>query len=80
MIDASDKRSLAWLAALPPRKELIVRLALNDRGKDLGPQWGQRVDAQVKACTIDSTGKMVRLLTEVRKQRDVIGAWAPGDG
>jgi len=27
LIDASDKRLMAWLATLPPRDELIVRMA-----------------------------------------------------
>jgi hypothetical protein len=34
MIDASDKRLLAWLAELPPRQELVVRMALNGRSKN----------------------------------------------
>jgi len=30
-------------------------------------------------CRIDSTAKMAKLLTEVRKQGKVIDAWAAGD-
>jgi len=37
LIDASDERLLAWLAELPPRQELVVRMALNGRGKNHGP-------------------------------------------
>jgi hypothetical protein len=33
MIDASDPRLLAWLKTLPPRQELVVRMALNGSAK-----------------------------------------------
>ncbi len=80
MIDASDKRLLAWLAELPLRQELVLRMALNARAKNLGPDWDCRVTALMKACKINTTAKMAKLLTEVRRQGKVIEAWAAGDG
>jgi hypothetical protein len=50
MIDASDKRLLAWLAELPSRQELVVRMALNGRSKNQGRDW----DAP-SFCTHDRT-------------------------
>lgn len=39
MIDAGDGRFRAWLGTLPPRQELVVRMALKARAKNLGPDW-----------------------------------------
>jgi hypothetical protein len=56
---------------------MVVRMALNGRAKNQGPNWGRQV---MKECRIDSTAKMAKLLTDVRKHGDVIDAWAAGDG
>jgi hypothetical protein len=37
MIDATAKRLVVWRPEVPPRPELIVRMALNGRLKNLGP-------------------------------------------
>jgi hypothetical protein len=79
MIDASNKRLVAWLKDLPPRQELVVRMALNGRAKNRGREWERRVDAPMKECRIDSTAKMARPLTDGRKEAEVIEAWAVGD-
>ncbi len=79
MIDASDKRLVAWLAELLHRHELIVRLALNARAKNLGPHWDWRVDALKRLCRIDGTAKMAKLPTEVCRQGKVIEERAAGD-
>jgi hypothetical protein len=42
-IDVSDKRLVAWLAELPPRQELVVRMALNGKAKSLVPNWDRRL-------------------------------------
>lgn len=78
MIDASDKRLLAWLAELPPRHELVVRMALNGRSKNQGQHWDRRVDELKRLCKIDATGKVAKLLTEVFRQGRVIDACAAG--
>jgi hypothetical protein len=75
MIDASDKRLLAWLAKLPPRQELMVRMALNGRSKNQGRDWDVRVSALMRELNVDTTGKMTKLLREVRKQGKVIEPW-----
>jgi hypothetical protein len=80
MIDASDKRLLAWLTTLPPRQELVVRMALNGRAKNKEPDWDRRVAALVRECKIDSAAKMARLLTEVCKQGKVIAVQGAADG
>jgi hypothetical protein len=80
MIDASDKRLLAWLAELPPRQELVVRMALNGRSKNQGPDWDTRVAALKAELKINTTAKMAKLLTEVRRQGKVIEAWTEEDG
>ena len=78
-IDASDKRLIAWLAELPPRQELIVRMALNGRSKNQGPRWDGRVAELTNELKIHTTARMAKLLTEVREQGRVIDAWAAGD-
>ena len=45
MIDASDKQLLDWIASLPPRYELVVRMAIRYQAKNLGPAWAPRIDA-----------------------------------
>jgi len=55
-------------------------MALNGRAKNRGREWDRRVDAMIRACKINSTAKMTKPLTEVRKQGKVSKAWAAGDG
>jgi len=74
LINASDKRLLAWLAELPPREELVVRMALNGHSKNQGPNWDRRVKALMRECNVNTTAKMARLLIDVRKQGKVIEA------
>jgi hypothetical protein len=47
--------------------------------EEKGRHWDRRVDELMKVCKIDRTAKMARLLTEVRKQGEVIEAWADGE-
>jgi hypothetical protein len=77
MIDASDEHLVACVAELTPRHELIVGMALNGCAKNLARHRQQRIDALMRLC--DSTAKMAKLLTEVRKQGKVIEAWAADD-
>jgi hypothetical protein len=74
LIDASDGRLRTRLSELPPRQELVVRIALNGRAKNQGPDWGRRVAALMRVCKIDTTGVMARLLVPVRNQGEVIAA------
>lgn len=48
MIDASDERLLAWLAELPPRQELVLRMALNGVSKNQGPDWDRASSADTR--------------------------------
>lgn len=41
--------------------------ALNGRTKNLGPNWDRRVTALMKECEVDSSKKMAKLLTDVRR-------------
>jgi hypothetical protein len=41
--------------------------------------WDRRVDTLMRECKIDGTAKMVRPLTDVRKQGKVIEAWSDGE-
>jgi len=78
MIDASDKRLLAWLSRLPPRQELVMRMALNGRSKNQGPHWDGRVAALTNELKIHTTAKMAKLLADVREQDRVIDASLAG--
>jgi hypothetical protein len=70
LIDAPDPRLRAWLAEMPPRQKMVVRMALSASARTLGAAY-RCADA---ACKIHSTTKMVKLLTEVRKQVKAIEA------
>jgi len=80
LIDASDKRLDAWLTQLPPRHELVMRMALNGSREEPWRDWDRRVGALMRVCKIDTTAKMAKLLTDVRKRGEVIEAWMAGDG
>ncbi len=80
MIDADDKRLRAWIAGLPPRQELVVRIALRDRAKNLGRGWEKRIDVLETELRIDTTAKRVALMGDVRKANRLIDNWiAAGD-
>jgi hypothetical protein len=80
VIDANDKRLRAWVASLPARKELAVRIALRDRAKNLGRGWERRIDELEAQLKIDTTAKRVTLETEAHKAKKLIDAWvAAGD-
>ncbi len=72
MIDASDKRLTAWIASLPPRQELVVRMALRDRAINCGPHWAPRIDVLMDQLRINSEAKLAKLLREVRNADAVI--------
>jgi hypothetical protein len=76
MIDASDMRLLAWLAELPPRQELVVRMALNGRSKNQGHDWDARVSALMTELKINTTAKMAKLLREGREAGTAVEASA----
>lgn len=80
MIDATDKRVRAWLAGLPPRQELVVRIALRTRARNISRAWEKRIDTLETQLRIDTTAKMIALETEVRRADKIIDAWvASGD-
>jgi len=80
MIDASDQRLVPWLAALRPRHELVIRMALNGGSKNQGPNREKRVDELRRLSEVDTTATMAKQPTDARRLGRVIEAWAAGDG
>ncbi len=80
VIDPNDKRLRAWIAGLPPRQELVVRMAMRDRAKNLSRGWEKRIDTLETQLKIDTTAKRVALMGEIRKANRLIDSWiAAGD-
>lgn len=75
-IDASDDRVSEWLGSLPSRQELVVRIALRDRGTNLGPHWEPRINALMHRLHINTAGKKGRLLSDVRNAGPTIDAFS----
>jgi hypothetical protein len=71
---------LAWLAELPPRQELVIRMALNSRSKNQGRDWDARVATLMKELKITTTAKMAKVLREVRAAGKTVETWAAGNG
>lgn len=80
VIDPNDKGLRAWITSLPPRQELVVRMAMRDRAKNLGRSWEKRIDALETQLKIDTTAKRVALMGEIRNANRLIDSWiAAGD-
>jgi hypothetical protein len=68
MIDTKDS-CFSWPRLVDrwspsPRQELVVRMALNGRAKNQGPDWDRRVRALMAELKINTTAKMAKLWRE----------------
>jgi hypothetical protein len=67
--DPRDPRLLHWLATLPTREELVVRMAMRAHHQIADAQWTARIDELMKIAIIDTPAKMAKLLGDVAQTR-----------
>jgi len=68
-----DPKFTRWLAALTPRDELIVMLALRDRIRDdpgVGRQWAARIKALEDRMTPDEYEEALANVSRVARELD----------
>jgi hypothetical protein len=67
-----DRRIEKWLTSLNPREELVARMI--KRGVTRSSTDKARIDELIELARINTTAKMARLMTDVRRAAETLEA------